>query len=110
MRLSDKFKGALKEKGFTNKQIEDVLCGMEKTYFDVMEPGKHYLAVNNGVDDDKVADFPFSGFRYIGMHPYTTEDDVKNALDDLQVQLITRFGNLSEVDKQVYNNPAVLTI
>jgi hypothetical protein len=44
------------------------------------------------------------------MHPYTTEDDVKNALDDLQVQLITRFGNLSEVDKQVYNNPAVLTI
>jgi len=108
MRLSDKFKHVLKEKGFTNQKIEGVLCGMEKTYFDVMEPGKHYLAVNNGVDEDKTADFSFSGFRYIGMHPYTTENDVKNALNDLQAQLLIRFDDLAKVDNEVYNDPAVL--
>ena len=65
---------------------------MEKTYYDVMQPGKHYLSINNGVDDDKTLGFNFSGFRYIGNYPYTTEQDVKNALDDLQRELTKRFA------------------
>ena len=88
--LSDKFKNTLRSAGLTNIQIEEVICGMEKYYNDMM-PGKHYLAINNGTDEDKSAKFNFSVFRYIGMHPYTTEEDVKNALDDLQSELLSRF-------------------
>ena len=90
--LSDNFKVSLRGRGLSNGQIEEVINDMEKTYYDVMQPGKHYLSINNGVDDDKTLGFNFSGFRYIGNYPYTTEQDVKNALDDLQRELTKRFA------------------
>ena len=94
MSLSPEFKTKLRACGLTDVQIESVVCGMEKTYFDVMKPGKHYLAVNGGVDPDPLADKPFSGFRYIGMHPYTTEQNVEDAITDLEEQLNLRFSDL----------------
>ncbi|QQG41369.1 MAG: aspartate aminotransferase family protein [Candidatus Woesebacteria bacterium] len=91
MALSNDFKTELRKGGLKNEQINDVINKMEGTYYDLMEPGKHYLSVNSGVDEDKDAKFNFSGFRYIGNYPYTTEQDVKNALDDLQRVLLERF-------------------
>jgi glutamate/tyrosine decarboxylase-like PLP-dependent enzyme len=101
MALSCEFKDYLRGNGLRNEQIEKIICDMEETYFDVMEPGKYYLAVNRSVDEDPDSDFAFSGFRYIGVHPYTTEEDVRNALDDLENTLKERFA---EVIKSIKNH------
>jgi len=99
MVLSDNLKGMLRQNGIVDAEIEKVIKNMEPDYFNLMTPGKHYLAVNSGVDEDSKTNFCFSGFRYIGMHPYTTEQDVLNGINDLERELMERFNTLMNKEK-----------
>ena len=91
MGLTKKFKDRWRSKGLSDQQIDKEIGLMETEVFDKMNPGDNYIAINSNTDLDPDTKFKFSVFRYIGVHPYTTEKEVEESIAGLESTLTQRL-------------------
>jgi glutamate/tyrosine decarboxylase-like PLP-dependent enzyme len=104
MGLTMEFKEKLRAKGLTDEAVSDNIVGnrdknivgIEEEVYGRMKPGDSYIAINSKTDLDPITNYKFPAFRYIGMHPYTTTEDVEKAISDLEKTLETRMAALVE--------------
>jgi hypothetical protein len=81
--LSSEFKAKARKLGYNNQEIENAIINTQKE-LDKMGLKDPYISVNGAIDDDKEAGVKFSAFRYIGMHPYTTTEEVEGVFDRVE--------------------------
>lgn len=105
MGLTKEFKDGWRSKGLSDQQIDKEVILMETEVFDRMNPGDNYIAINTNTDEDPDTKYKFSVFRYIGVHPYTTEKDVEASISGLESVLTQRLSAKLEELKNKFLSP-----
>lgn len=102
--LSEEFKEKWEAKGLTALDMDGDIKKMEEEVYGLDHAEDGYLAINSDTDNDSERKHRFSVFRYIGMHPYTTEDDVSHVLKHLERTLDQRMQRLVLAKQDVYRD------
>lgn len=90
IKINDKLKAVARSSGFSENDIETAIVDAQKE-LDHMGYQDPYLSRNGKVDKDVQTGFEYSAYRYIGMHPYTTTEDVRLAVNKLEEILKEKF-------------------
>jgi glutamate/tyrosine decarboxylase-like PLP-dependent enzyme len=100
IKISDEFKDTCTKAGLTNEQINEKIMGneakgvksMEDEVYNRMVPKDTYIAINSNTDHDSKRKFVFPVFRFLATHPYTSSENVEEAITFLETTLRERMG------------------